>query len=280
MPVTPSVSSDAVFAGVWSCDGRHVPAPSIEPAWIVLVPRVGSLVERTGDRRSSVPPATALVVDAGESLALRSIRGTEVQATVVVPADAAALPFGGSGIRAMAPAALLAHHRLQRAEQEGAPPLVIEELALELVAFVMEPPRHAMRLSSTLRDAAHAALTIVAASDVPPSLAALAGMTGVTPWPLSRAIRAVLGIPLREYVVRRRLAAALDQLARAPNRFIGEVAHAAGFASHAHFTDAVRARFGIPPRTLLARCRPRERGNARCEPATGATSRGRSSIRE
>lgn len=263
MPVTPSVSSDAVFAGVWSCDGRHAPAPSIEPSWVVLVPRVGSLLERTGDRRIPVPPATALVVDAGESLALRSIRGTTVQATVVVPADAAALPLTGSGIRAMAPAALLAHYRLERAERESAPPIVIEELALELAASVAEPPRHAAPLSSTLRDAAHTALAIVAASDVSPSLAALAGMTGVAPWPLSRAIRAVLGVPLREYVVRRRVAAALDLLARTPSRCIGEVAHAAGFASHAHFTDAVRARFGIPPRALLAPGRAYERGNAR-----------------
>lgn len=253
MPVTPLISTDAVFAGVWSCDGRHAPAPSIEPSRIVMIPRADSALERTGRVASMVPPATVLVVEAGEALALRSLRGTAVQATVVTPADAAGQPRGEIGIRAMDPAALLAHHRLQCAARHGAPSLSLEELALELAAAVERVSFRATRLSRSQRDAAHDALSMVAAAESTPSLATLARATGVAPWPLSRAIRTVLGIPLREYALRRRIALALEHMVRMPSRTIGEVAHAAGFASHAHFTDAVRARFGVPPRALLAR---------------------------
>ena len=47
-----------------------------------------------------------------------------------------------------------------------------------------------------------------------------------------------------------RLIRALQAIAEGHN--LTTAAHAAGFASHAHFTDAVRARFGVPPRVLLA----------------------------
>ncbi|GMV09111.1 MAG: hypothetical protein AMXMBFR55_08450 [Gemmatimonadota bacterium] len=251
MPVTPLISTESVFAGIWSCDGHHAPAPSIEPSRIVMIPRADSPLARTGRGSSTVPPAAALVVEAGEALALRSVRGTAVQATVVAPADAAGQPRGGIGIRAMEPAALLAHHQLQRAARFGAPSLTLEELALELAAVVGRESFPTPRLPSSQRDAAHAALSMVAAAEATPSLAALARATGVAPWPLSRAIRAVLGIPLREYVLRRRIALALEYMVRTPSRTIGEAAHAAGFSSHAHFTDAVRARFGVPPRALL-----------------------------
>lgn len=272
MPVTPLISTDSVFAGIWSCDGRHAPAPSIEPSRIVMIPRADSLLERTGRGRSMVPPATVLVVEAGEALALRSIRGTAVQATMVTPADAAGQPRGDIGIRAMDPAGLLAHHHLQHAARQGAPSLTLEELALELAAAVEPASFRTTRLSASHRDAAHSALSLVAAAEPTPSLAALAGATGVAPWPLSRAIRAVLGIPLREYVLRRRIAMALEHMVRMPSRTIGEVAHAAGFSSHAHFTDAVRARFGVPPRALLAHGRASlqvQAGAARDEAATG-----------
>lgn len=219
-----------------------------------------------------VPPATVLVVEAGEALALRSVRGTAVQATVVTPVEAAGQPRGDIGIRAMEPAGLLAHHHLQRAARQGAPSLTLEELALELAAAVEQLSFRTTRLSPSQRDAAHAALSMVAAAEATPSLAALARATGVAPWPLSRAIRAVLGIPLREYVLRRRIAMALEHMVRMPSRTIGEVAHAAGFASHAHFTDAVRARFGVPPRALLAHGRDSlqvKAGAAREEEVTG-----------
>lgn len=251
MPFALWVSTESVVAGVWSCDGRNVPAPAVEPEWVMLLPRAGSLLERVGPRGAAVPPATALIIDAGESLALRSTAGSRVQATVVSLPDGTGHPRAPGGFHALSPRALLAHHRLQRAERDGTHPFAREELALELAAAIggSRVP-DGVRLTPALHDAARAALGLVMTSGTPPSLTVLARATGVAPWPLSRAMRALLGVPLREYLVRRRLANALEQMAASPRRPISEIAHATGFASHAHFTDVVRARFGVPPRAL------------------------------
>jgi AraC-like DNA-binding protein len=251
MPLTPWISTESVVAGVWSCDGRTVPAPAVEPALVMLVPRAGSLLERVGPRSTAVLPATALIIDAGETLTLRSTAGSRVQATVVSLPDGSGHPRAPCGLQALSPRALLAHHRIQRAERDGTPPFAREELALELAAAIGGTAvPDGVRLTPALQAAARAALALVMTSGTPPSLTVLARATGVAPWPLSRAMRALLGVPLREYLVRRRLADALEQMAASPRRPISEIAHAAGFASHAHFTDVVRARFGVPPRAL------------------------------
>lgn len=252
MPITPVLDTATVSAGLWSCDGRGVPANCIEPEWVLITPRRGSVIERVGRREPPLAPGLALVVGAGEFLLLRSPDRARVHATMVSVPATAGVSRARAGLAALTPRALLAHHRLLRDGLHRRDQLALEEAALELAASAHERSA-SPRLTVALRDAAQDAIALVATQPTPLSLGALAQQVGVAPWPLSRAIRALLGVPLREYLMRRRIATAFEQLAMSPCATISEVAHAAGFASHAHFTDAVRTRFGIAPRALLGR---------------------------
>jgi AraC-like DNA-binding protein len=62
-------------------------------------------------------------------------------------------------------------------------------------------------------------------------------------------IRKAVGIPFRRYRLWRRMAVAGRVLARSAT--LTEAAHAAGFASSAHFSTAFRAMFGLSPSGLL-----------------------------
>ncbi|HEU4698380.1 MAG TPA: helix-turn-helix domain-containing protein [Gemmatimonadales bacterium] len=264
MPLTSWITTEALTAGAWRCDGRHA-EPAAEAGTLLLLPRGGTVVRRTDGRRATVLPATALVTRPGEPLALAGAEsGTGAGRSAPGPARATIVVLGAAGVpaprasrvRALSPAALLAHYRLQRAEHAGwCDALAREELTLELAAAIVHDAPAPPPGSTALRLAALDALAAVAdAPDgAPPSLGALARTTGTTPWALSRALRRLLGVPLREYLLRRRLAVALDRLAADPARSLSAVAHDAGFASHAHFTDAVRARWGMPPRALIGR---------------------------
>lgn len=252
MPIARFLDTDATSAGLWSCDGRGVPADCIEREWVLIIPRCGSVIERVGRRDPPLAAGLALVVGAGEFLVMRSPTHVRVHATIVSVRGDAGAPRARAGVGALTPGALLAHHRLLRDGPHRRDPLALEEVALELAASAHQGST-SPRLTAPLREAALEAIALVAAQPSPPSLGTLARQVGVAPWPLSRAIRALLGVPLREYLVRRRIDRALEQLAVSPRMTISEAAHAAGFASHAHFTDVVRARFGSGPRELLGR---------------------------
>ena len=62
-------------------------------------------------------------------------------------------------------------------------------------------------------------------------------------------------MPVHQYLLRLRLTVALERLDGGEN--VSTVAHAVGFSSHAHFTDAFRARFGMAPSRCLGSRRTR-----------------------
>jgi AraC-like DNA-binding protein len=80
------------------------------------------------------------------------------------------------------------------------------------------------------------------------SLHAIASRVHASPFHLARVFKRATGLTLHEYVTQLRLRAALGELAdrRVP---LTELALAAGFSSHSHFSAAFRARFGLSPST-------------------------------
>jgi AraC-like DNA-binding protein len=80
----------------------------------------------------------------------------------------------------------------------------------------------------------------------------IAGAAGSSPFHASRVFRAVTGETVHRHLVRVRLRVALYALARDEGRDIAELALAAGFSSHSHFSSAFRAEFGVSPSAVRA----------------------------
>lgn len=69
---------------------------------------------------------------------------------------------------------------------------------------------------------------------------------GVSPFHLARGFRETMGIPVHRYLNQLRLRVALGRVAGTGGDLLG-IALDTGFSSHAHFTDAFRREFGLPP---------------------------------
>lgn len=85
------------------------------------------------------------------------------------------------------------------------------------------------------------------------TLAGLAATVHRSPSRLAHRFRQATGVPLRRYVLWRRLRAAVEAAMRGAN--LTDAAHAAGFADSAHLSRTFRANFGIAPSTLFERGR-------------------------
>jgi AraC family transcriptional regulator len=74
----------------------------------------------------------------------------------------------------------------------------------------------------------------------------LAHQVGYSPDHLARMFKKSFGVPLYQYVLRRRVERAKGLL-RDRSHSIAEVALACGFATQSHFTAAFKARMGVTP---------------------------------
>lgn len=134
----------------------------------------------------------------------------------------------------------------RRLEQGTLDPLGIEEECMALLASCMrvDGPRAAGRGGIE---------PVKEAIGVEPerawTLAELARIAGVSPWHLAHVFRGEVGIPVYAYVLRQRLARALDAVLET-DRDITTIALDAGFGSHSHFTLRFRTLFGVTPAAL------------------------------
>jgi len=154
------------------------------------------------------------------------------------------------------PCSLLLLHRLAAALpwRDG---LEIEELALALALRSLRASGHEKgsgRRGETDRvrraQVEQVRLLLAERSMAKLTLAEIAGETAFTPWHLARVFREVTGTSIHRFVLRLRLARALDRLE--PEANLARVALECGFSSHSHFTHAFRREFGIPP-SMIAR---------------------------
>ena len=85
-------------------------------------------------------------------------------------------------------------------------------------------------------------------------LTALAARAGLSPSRFLHLFKAETGVPLRRYRIWNRMGAAIR--ASGEGASLTEAAHAAGFASSAHFSSAFRDMFGMMPSDLARALRP------------------------
>ena len=103
------------------------------------------------------------------------------------------------------------------------------------------------------------------------SIAALAKIARLSPFHLCHAFRGLVGTSLYDYVLRERLAQALNAVVDGDEDITG-IALNAGFASHSHFTARFRRFFGCPPVALRNGTRrtdrrlSQDRDSAGCRP--------------
>ena len=143
-------------------------------------------------------------------------------------------------------------HALERDELE---PLQGEQAVLELVAAVLASanggrrparrlPAGTERLHRELAEAARRELARGATERL--TLGELSRRLHVSPFHLCRVFRAQVGTTLHEYQVDVRVRVALERLAE-PHVALSRLALDLGFASHSHFTAAVRRRLHTAP---------------------------------
>jgi AraC-like DNA-binding protein len=87
-------------------------------------------------------------------------------------------------------------------------------------------------------------------------LTALAQHAGLSPSRFLHLFKAETGVPLRRYRIWNRMGAAVRACGRGVS--LTEAAHAAGFASSAHFSSAFRDMFGMMPSDLMKALQPIE----------------------
>ncbi|MEW6339183.1 MAG: AraC family transcriptional regulator [Pseudomonadota bacterium] len=89
--------------------------------------------------------------------------------------------------------------------------------------------------------------------DGPITLAALANAVHRSPSRLAHRFREATGVPLRRYVLWRRLRTAVEVTMRGAS--LTDAAHVAGFADSAHLSRTFRSTFGIAPSFMFERSR-------------------------
>jgi AraC family transcriptional regulator len=170
-------------------------------------------------------------------------------------------PFRISHAPLAAPARLRLH-RLRRATAQARDGLALEESLLGILARVagdgyrahgrsITPQREATRRArEELVERTRQALAVAPAE--PWSLSRLARQVDSSPYHLTRVFRASTGLPVHQYLLRLRLALALEELEGGGGE-LSAIALRAGFASHSHFTTAFRHAFGVRPSSLTMR---------------------------
>lgn len=179
-----------------------------------------------------------------------------------------------------APDTLTRTFRLRRRLEAGvASALETEEESLAILADTVRaigaaPPAPRARGDRRRRReiVEHVKQRLAAEPGANPTLATLGAMVDLSPFHLTRVFRSEVGVPVHQYLLRLRLALALDRLAD-PATSLSAVGLDLGFASHSHFTSAFRRHYGAPPSAVRAAGRaPVREGEARRTPI-GAASR-------
>ncbi len=268
--------------GRFRCDARHPEFRDSGPARhaLVVFPRSSVWIRHEGARAFVADPNVITLYNRGQRyerlpissegdqcdwFALSEEAAREVAAAwTPAAADAIAGPYPHA--RAPGTARLYARQRalLRRASAADATALEIEEETLGVVSEVMRlaagaSPR-AMATDAAgarhrdLTESARELLALTALENR--SVSELARQLGTSPFHLCRVYRAQTGVTLHQYRVGLRVRAAITHLeapVRGARRGLSAVAHAAGFASHAHFVRICRRELGLTPAALRDR---------------------------
>jgi AraC family transcriptional regulator len=239
---------------------------------VLVLPVAGVCSRIDGSRRSTVlTPHHAAFMAAGREVCFGFPGGVGDRCLSLCWDDDAlaraapeALAGDGFDARAVAahtllsPASLLARSLLAQHLAAARPDaLAVEELGVCLLGeTVRQAHRRTARHSRARNDGARRRRQVERVQEAVAlrpeqrwTLDDLAAVACVSPAHLARVFRAEVGTTVYEYVLRSRIASALDALldSDAP---LSSIALDAGFAHHSHFTARVRAFFGLTPAAL------------------------------
>jgi AraC family transcriptional regulator len=169
------------------------------------------------------------------------------------------------------PAAMLERNLLWRRFLRGDwDPLEVEEAGVGLLAGALRAARRQPHRRGRMRGGSARRLRQVErvkeAISLQPerkwTLDGLADLACLSPYHLAHVFRQEVGESVYGYVLRSRLAGALDAVLDA-GADLSAIALQAGFASHSHFTARFRALFGLTPSALRRRAGPRQAAELR-----------------
>lgn len=254
-----------------SAQSSYAEAPSVN---ILALPLSGVFAKHDSAREEMLAtPCHALLMGAGRPYRISFpggigdeclvLRFTDEALSRMAPEAMAGDAFDALAFapRLLLPAPeLLARSRLWRKLADGGgDPLDIEESCTRLLnAVLLGARRERPRPCSTARPGASAhrlrqlGRVMEAITREPErkwTLAALAELACVSPFHLAHLFRAEVGAPLYAYVLRARLAKALEAVLDGDDD-LSTIAYDTGFASHSHFTSRFRAMFGTTPLAL------------------------------
>jgi AraC family transcriptional regulator len=248
---------------------------------ILVLPLAGVFAKHDGPRRHVIAtPNHAVFIAAGSPYRISYPGGIGDEALTLwfsTVALARGLPeimsqngLGSSGYAShtlLPPALMLARSLLwQRFRRGGWDPLEVEELSVGLVLSTLQAARKdgahrsphvpPVRASRRLQQVEHVKEAISLCPERKWTLGDLADLASVSPYHLAHVFREAVGASVYRYVLRSRLAKALDAVLDTDTD-LTTIALETGFSSHSHFTARFRALFGLTPVELRrgASCR-------------------------
>ena len=243
------------------------PAPRGHSAEYQLVlPYAGAFEWHVADRSEFLDGTRALFVAAGEDYADRHVADGGHDSIIITPRLSVLQEMCGNAVpsrhaafqRVVGPSTPrmnLRSHRLLHLEAAGKDSLAGDELMLELLAEALAPTSTSTRgpaRAPSLRVVDRAKQFVHAHLCEPLSLNDIAHAVQVTGAYLTDAFTRCEGVPLCRYRMRLRLNRALVDLPACDD--ITRLALELGFSSHAHFSDAFKALFGVSPSAYRACC--------------------------
>jgi AraC family transcriptional regulator len=282
--LAPSLVHRTLFDGEWLQIGYIAVRPASSECGelessalnVLALPLTGVFAKHDGPRRHAIAtPSHALLVSAGKPYRLSfpgcigdeclALRFTSDALAQLMPEAMSADGFDESTFSThtpLPPALMLARSLLwQRFASDTVDALEAEERAFDLLEGSLAAARRQRRErpasargapSGPWRRMRRVALAVEAIGAEPErrwTLGTLGALASVSPGHLAHLFRAELGISVYDYVIRSRLARALDAVLDS-DAGLTAIALDAGFASHSHFTARFRAFFGHTPQQL------------------------------
>lgn len=237
------------------------PAPcGHSPEYQLVFPYAGAFEWHVGAKTVFLDVTRVLFVGAGEDYADRHVAGGGHDSIIITPRLAILQQLCGHAVPSRHPAfqrvskpttprANLRNHRLLHLGASHNDPLASDELMVALLAEALAPAQRAVR-ASPLRVVDEAKHFLHAHLCEPISLNDIAHAVRVSGPYLTDAFTQSEGMPLCRYRTRLRLNRALVDLPRCED--VTGLALDLGFSSHAHFSNAFKALFGVSPSAFRA----------------------------
>ena len=222
--------------------------------------RGGVFVRHDGNRRVLAEPTSALLFNRQQPYRVSHPHGGGDDCTVLAFAPGVCdAPFRATHAR-VPPATLLRVQSLRRRLRAGvASDLEAEETALEQLVAVLAATSDTENGKGEFEDSTTerrrhemveaTKLTLASLPNARMSLSELARAVDCSPFHLSRIFRQRVGLPVYQYLLRLRLAVALDRIVE-DGANLSALAFDLGFSSHSHLTTLFRRAFGVPPSML------------------------------